>query len=339
MHNRWEITIFVKEHTCLVQIEQNKHINLSSKFISMSILHLVANDPEIPVSNIIQEVQVVFQTGCTYKRAWYTRKFAIERVFGSWDTTFTILPKYLQVVQDINPGTVYKFLHHRTSSPPNYVFKFVFWCFSPCIDGFPYCRPMISVDGAHLRGPYKGVLLIASTWDANNHLFPLAFAIVDKESSESWNWLEQKQNNGNLILDAEKWTLLHDGGHRHGIMTTNISEALNGVLKKARVLPLKAMVELIFNKLVKYFHQHCEEAENCVHSFPTRIFDKFLWIKLKSREHKVTTYNPREEIYMIRSPIRVSVCRENGKKQILMCRRYICDKRTEELTKRIFIRS
>ncbi|KAI5682868.1 hypothetical protein M9H77_04096 [Catharanthus roseus] len=68
-HSRWKITRFVKEHTCLVQIEQNKHINLSSKFISMSISHLVANDPEIPVSNIIQEVQVLFQTGCTYKRA------------------------------------------------------------------------------------------------------------------------------------------------------------------------------------------------------------------------------------------------------------------------------
>ncbi|KAI5678761.1 hypothetical protein M9H77_09711 [Catharanthus roseus] len=95
-HNRWEITRFVKEHTCLVQTEQNKHRNLSSKFISMSISHLVANNPEIPVSNIIQEVQVLYQTGCTYKRAWYARKFAIERiVFGSWDTIFNILPKYL----------------------------------------------------------------------------------------------------------------------------------------------------------------------------------------------------------------------------------------------------
>ncbi|KAI5682358.1 hypothetical protein M9H77_03586 [Catharanthus roseus] len=120
----------------------------------MSISHLVGSDPEIPVSNIIQEVQVLFQTSCTYKPAWYARKFAIERVFGSWDTTFSILPKYLQDVQDLNP------------------------------DGFSYCRPVISVDGTHLRGPYKGVLLIASTWDANIHLFPLAFAIVDKESSE-----------------------------------------------------------------------------------------------------------------------------------------------------------
>ncbi|KAI5678005.1 hypothetical protein M9H77_08955 [Catharanthus roseus] len=94
------------KHTCLVQIEQNKHRNLFSKFISMSISYLVANDPEIPISNIIQKVQLLFQTGCTYKRAWYARKFAIERVFSSWDTTFCILPKYLQAVQDLNPGTV-----------------------------------------------------------------------------------------------------------------------------------------------------------------------------------------------------------------------------------------
>ncbi|KAI5672556.1 hypothetical protein M9H77_12920 [Catharanthus roseus] len=141
-----------------------EHITAVTQMVSdePSMLY-IANDPEIPVSNIIQEVQVLYQTSCTYKRAWYAKKFAIERAFSSWDTTFNILPKYLQAVQDINPGTVYEFLHHRTSSPPNYVFKFFFWCFSPCIDGFPYCRPVISVNGTHLRGPYKGVLLIANT--------------------------------------------------------------------------------------------------------------------------------------------------------------------------------
>ncbi|KAI5675680.1 hypothetical protein M9H77_06630 [Catharanthus roseus] len=100
-------------------------------------------------------------------------------------------------------------------------------------------------------------------------------------------------------------------------MITNISEALNSVLKKARVLPLKSLAELIFNKLVRYFHQHREEAENCVHPFPTRIFDKFLRIEMKSREHKVTTYNPREGIYMVSSPIR---CVEKmSQEHILMC--------------------
>ncbi|KAI5673235.1 hypothetical protein M9H77_13599 [Catharanthus roseus] len=55
---------------------------------------------KIPVSNVIQEVQVLFQTCYTYKRAWYAQKFAIERVFGSWETTFNILPKYLQAMKD-----------------------------------------------------------------------------------------------------------------------------------------------------------------------------------------------------------------------------------------------
>ncbi|KAI5670505.1 hypothetical protein M9H77_10869 [Catharanthus roseus] len=90
-------------------------------------------------------------------------------------------------------------------------------------------------------------------------------------------------------------------------------------------------------------------------------------IEMKSRGHKVTTYNPREGIYMVKSPIRVSGTGNNvytlrvvakndkhihclvliflqyvekmGQEQILMYRRYIRDKRTEELTKRIFIRS
>ncbi|KAI5665802.1 hypothetical protein M9H77_15655 [Catharanthus roseus] len=54
----------------------------------MSISHLVANDHEIPVSNIIQEVQVLYQTSCTYKRTLYARKFAIEKVFccRKWQT-------------------------------------------------------------------------------------------------------------------------------------------------------------------------------------------------------------------------------------------------------------
>lgn len=68
------------------------------------------------------------------------------------------------------------------------VFLFMFWCFRPSINDFNACRPIISVDGIFLRGPYKGVLLVASGWDANNHVYLLAFVIVDEESTASWSW-------------------------------------------------------------------------------------------------------------------------------------------------------
>ena len=54
--------------------------------------------------------------------------------------------------------------------------------------------------------------------------------------------------------DVEKWTQSHDGGKRYGAMTTNIFECFNGVLKGARGLPITAMVEFTWSKLVVYFY-------------------------------------------------------------------------------------
>ena len=41
---------------------------------------------------------------------------------------------------------------------------------------------MISIDGTHLYGKYKRVLMITMATDANQKVLPLAFAVVDKES-------------------------------------------------------------------------------------------------------------------------------------------------------------
>ena len=51
----------------------------------------------------------------------------------------------------------------------------------------------------------------------------------------------------------EMWTLSHDGGHHNGAMTTNMSKCFNGVLKGARGLPISALVDYIWCKLVAYF--------------------------------------------------------------------------------------
>ena len=67
-------------------------------------------------------------------------------------------------------------------------FKSVFWAFRPCIVGFKKCRPVISIDATHLYGKYKGKLMIAMATDANNKIYPVAFAVVESESTETWGW-------------------------------------------------------------------------------------------------------------------------------------------------------
>ncbi|XP_025647452.1 uncharacterized protein [Arachis hypogaea] len=46
----------------------------------------------------------------------------------------------------------------------------------------------IQVDGTHLYGKYKGCLLVAVSQDGNNNIVPIAFAIVEGETSDAWHF-------------------------------------------------------------------------------------------------------------------------------------------------------
>ena len=50
------------------------------------------------------------------------------------------------------------------------------------------CRPIIGLDGCHLKGVYGGQLLSAVGRDGNNNLFPISLAVVEAETKDSWTW-------------------------------------------------------------------------------------------------------------------------------------------------------
>jgi hypothetical protein len=68
---------------------------------------------------------------------------------------------------------------------------------------------------------------------------------IGKINPQARQWLERHA--------LDKWTLAHDGGKRYGLLTTNLSEIFNSVLKGARFLPITACVQLTFYRLVHYF--------------------------------------------------------------------------------------
>nr|KYP31811.1 hypothetical protein KK1_047682 [Cajanus cajan] len=68
-----------------------------------------------------------------------------------------------------------------------------FGSFYMCLQGYKRgfvagCRPFIGVDGCHLKTKYGGQLLIAVGRDGNDQYFPLAFAVVETETKDSWRW-------------------------------------------------------------------------------------------------------------------------------------------------------
>ncbi|XP_056695147.1 uncharacterized protein [Spinacia oleracea] len=176
------------DSTCVSDILQLDHRNMDSKFISYHIRNLVEADISIKVRVLIEVIKQQYHFTISYKKAWLAKQKAIAYTFGDWEESFQILPHFMQEMKKANPGTVVHFANHRTADPNFEIFQRVFWAFGPSIQGFQHCRPIITIDGTHLYGKYKGTILIAMSVDANNQIFPLAFAIVEGENGDSWPW-------------------------------------------------------------------------------------------------------------------------------------------------------
>ncbi|KAL0001081.1 hypothetical protein SO802_014862 [Lithocarpus litseifolius] len=101
---------------------------------------------------------------------------------------------------------------------------------------------------------------------------------------------------------VDMWTQSHDGGRRFGAMTTNISECFNGVLKGARGLPIAAMVEFTWSKLVEYFHDRHKEITNDLlegKKWSTYAFSTWEGNRRKSEKHYVKAFSAQEMRYQV----------------------------------------
>ncbi|KAL6533785.1 hypothetical protein OROHE_013618 [Orobanche hederae] len=184
----FEITTYTGPHTCLHNNISQDHPNLDASLIAHEIRHLIKEQPSISISSL--RAEIVDKLGYTpsYKKVWVGKQKAIEHVFGNWEESYATLPKFLGAIQKFNPGTIVEWCVSRSTDEENVEFRRVFWAFAPSIKGFVHCRPVVSIDGTHLYGKYKGKMLIAMGVDGNNQILPLAFAIVENESYDSWNW-------------------------------------------------------------------------------------------------------------------------------------------------------
>ena len=66
-------------------------------------------------------------------------------------------------------------------------FKRLFVCLDVMKKGFVKgCRPWVGIDGYHLKGSYREILLSIVTVDANKGIFSLALAIMEIGSKSRW---------------------------------------------------------------------------------------------------------------------------------------------------------
>ena len=78
---------------------------------------------------------------------------------------------------------------------------------------------------------------------------------------------------------------------RYKIMTTNISESFNNVLKGVRGLPLCAIIELTFYRMADYFRDRGVKAEECTTVFSKKVEEIISQKRGKAQAHRTRIYD------------------------------------------------
>ena len=153
-HGFFEITKYGEQHTCFYSGLSQTHVQLDSKMLALEFCETVREKPSISVSQLQSDIKSKFGYHVPYHRVWDGKRKALAKVFGDWDESYHLLPRWLYMVKVTNPGTCLEWRITPTPTEGHVILTSVFWAFGPCIEAFHRCRPVIQIDGTHLYGKY-----------------------------------------------------------------------------------------------------------------------------------------------------------------------------------------
>lgn len=113
------------------------------------------------------------RVSASYMKCHRAKGKAIENTIGNAEYSYIQLASYFERLKATNPDTVTA-IETELDDLDQTCFLYAFLSFGASIHGFRHVRPVLIVDGTHLSGKYKGVLLTASGQDANFQVYHLS---------------------------------------------------------------------------------------------------------------------------------------------------------------------
>ena len=163
-----------------------KNKNLKANWLSNRYMERIRSNTRMPTREIRQTVHEEYQTQISKWVASNARKLALKMIQGSAEAQYKKLWEYCAEIKKTHEGSTMEIMFTPFRGPRgNPKFMRLYCCLGPLKKGFKDgCRPIIGLDGCHLKGIYRGQLLTAIAADPNNGWWPIAWAVMEREATE-----------------------------------------------------------------------------------------------------------------------------------------------------------
>ncbi|KAL8472411.1 hypothetical protein ACS0TY_029569 [Phlomoides rotata] len=201
----FQIRKHYSNHTC---VASQKIKNLTSTWLSEKFIQRFQSDTKRGVNGFM--LDFLHDTRCEVSKQqdFRAKSLALLKIEGDPNAQYAKLWSYANELRKTNPGSTV--ILGTSVDIEVTVFSKFYVCFDAMKRGFRAgCRPILGIDGCHLKSKYGGVLLTAVGVDGNNNLHHVAYAVVEKENGEIWEWFLTVLKN-DLGIKVEELTFMSD---------------------------------------------------------------------------------------------------------------------------------
>lgn len=202
----WQVASLNDLHTCPPR-RDNKLVTASR--IAEKYEKFIKANPTWSLERMrttIQEEMFAMVSISKLKRA---KAIVMQKELDATKGQYQLLYRYQLELLRSNPGSIVIVKKELQLEPP--VFQRMYICLDACKKGFMAgCRKVLGLDGCFFKGATNGELLCAIGRDANSQMYPIAWAVVEKENNESWDWFCDILFRDVGVGDGEGWVIISD---------------------------------------------------------------------------------------------------------------------------------
>ncbi|XP_039169827.1 uncharacterized protein LOC120294026 [Eucalyptus grandis] len=182
----FHVKAYHEEHTCSISFT-NKRV--TSSWLADHYFSTLRAMPTIKTIAFKELIKEQLGLNVTIDQCKKVKLLAFKVLMGNYRKEYSKLWDYVEELRETNPGSTVTLKVEKPDMHSKALFERMYICFAACKKGFlDGCRKVVGLDGCFLKGICKWEILCAVGRDANDQMFPIAWAIVRVESGDTWTW-------------------------------------------------------------------------------------------------------------------------------------------------------